>query len=65
MNNDEEQWWKVVYYEQWRNSKYICFNLLTLLNYFGGLRGGKCCGQERQPQQLSEEECILCIICCG
>ena len=25
------------------------------MNYIGGLRGGKCCGQGRQPQQFIEE----------
>ena len=38
---------------------YICLNLLTLFNYIGGLRGANCCGQGRQPQQLSEEDYYL------
>ena len=70
MNKDDEQWWRAItavcfcferevqhsYYEQWRNSECICFNLLTLL---AGLRRGKCCGQGRQPQQLSEAKDYL------
>ena len=67
---DDEQWWRAItavcfyferevqqlYYEQWRNSECICFNLLTLL---AGLWRGECYGQGRQLQQLSEEKDYL------